>query len=331
MFKKILQIFLFIGLFISIIYTSFAFESSISVDKNKVDINDYLNLKIEVSSLTWWEIWITKINWIENFDIISKSQSQSSSNSIVIINWKTQSKIKTSFNLNFILKAKTKWNYTIWPVILNRDKEEVKTNSLNIRVTWDKLYLNNNHLNISTNTGNISTNTTNISNYKIKSPIVEKKIEKYENVEKKTFNNNTSLYLFIVTILLLVLIFNFLIRKRPDLLEKIYNKENNNKENFEDNKLDFEDNKADIVYPELSDDNFINKISDILRIKLGNKYNIKWVKNKTFWEILNSIWDENNTEIKLLISMIDRAKYSNYIWDNNKILELVKNFVSFSW
>jgi len=324
MFKKILQIFLFIGLFISFIFTSFAFESNISLDKNKVDINDYLNLKIEVNSLTWWEIWISKINWIENFDIISKSQSQRSSNSIVIINWKTQSKIKTSFNLNLTLKAKVKWNYTIWPVILNRNKEEVKTNSLNITITWDKLYLNNNHLNISTNTGSIS-------NDKIKSPVVEKKIEKYENVDKKIFNNNVSLYLFIVIIILLVLVFYILIRKRPNLLNKDYNKEGSIDQDSNTSQVDFENKKIEIVYPEVNDDDFINKISEILRIKLWNKYNIKWVKNKTFWEILNSIWDKNNTEIKVLISMIDRAKYSNYIWDNNKILELVKNFISFSW
>ena len=56
----------------------------------------------------WWDISITNVKWLENFDMISQSQSQSSASNIVVVNWKTQTETKTTNDLNLTLKAKTK-------------------------------------------------------------------------------------------------------------------------------------------------------------------------------------------------------------------------------
>jgi len=313
MIKKILWLFIFIVLFISSMLNVFAFEASLTLDKEKVDINDYINMKVEINSLSWWQIWITSIEWIDNFNIISQSQSQNSSNSIIIVNGKTQSKVKTILNLNLVLKAKNKWEYNIWPAILKRDKEEVKTNIVKVTVSWDKLFINNNHLNI---------NQVNPGVKKEKSPIVipeDTTINTYNNIKQKKFNDNKTLYLFLLVIILIWLGGYFF---------RNYYKNNKKQKEFNsivENHIDFEEKPSKIIYPELVDNDFIFKISNILKDKLWKKYKIQWVSNKTFSEILDYISERKDNKVELLINKINKAKYSNYIWDNNEILDGVRD------
>jgi len=62
--------------------------------------------------------------------------------------------------------------------------------------------------------------------------------------------------------------------KKNNLLTK--NKENleSNSDNIQEKEIEFEENKENLVYPELEDVGFINKLESIFKIKLFNKYKI---------------------------------------------------------
>lgn len=332
MIKKIL---IFIWLFLLFITNTFAFDANLKVDKTNLDINDVLNLRVELSSTEWWEIAIKQIKWLEKFNLISQSQSQSSSSSVVVVNWKTQSQTKTTINLDLILKPKNKWDFEIWPAILSKGKEEIKTNKIEIKVSSNWVLLNT-QKNIKVQKNIWNSVTTNIWNF-WKNNVLDKEIETYDNVEKKNFWNYSILILFIV-ILFITLIWFYFIFKKKDILQKNIKKSDLKKEakyedkdsekeekdiiNKEDPVLEIEEKTKEIKYPELNEENFISKIEGIFREKIKNKFNIKNIETKTLEEISKNI--EKNEKIDTLIELINKAKYSNYIWNNEKILELVK-------
>ena len=313
--KNILKLFLFIWLFFTFIANIFAFDANLQLDKKETDINDYIKLRVEINSEEWWEIWITSIPWLDNFEIISQSQSQSSSTSIIVVDWKTQSKIKTSHNLDFTLKAKSKWDFIVWPVMLTKDEDKIKTNSVDIKVTGDNLFINNNHLDVQAKSWWASLDNTK----KIETDNNQKDIEKSDAVIKKDFNDNKQVYLFIWVLFLLLLWFYVILKNNSKLL---INKEKE-KEDIEE-AIDFDEKQVDVNYPEINDDDFINKITYIFKHKLQKKFKIKKIENKTFDEILDELNDKNE-DIKIIISILNKSKYSNFIWDNNKLLLLVKN------
>ena len=329
MIKKIL---IFIWLFLLFIANIFAFDANLKVDKTNLDINDVLNLRVELNSTEWWEIAIKQIKWLENFDLISQSQSQSSSSSVVVVNWKTQSETKTTINLDLILKPKTKWDFEIWPAILSKGKEEIKTNKIEIKVSSNWVLLNTkNNIKVQKNIWNSITK--NIWN-SWKNNVLDEEIETYDNVEKKNFWNYSILILFIV-ILFITLIWFYFIFKNKDILQKIIKKsdtkkqaksEDKDSEKEEENKkepvVEIEEKTKEIKYPELNEENFISQIEDVFREKIKNKFNIKNIETKTLEEISKNIG--KNEKIDTIIELINKAKYSNYIWKNEKILELVK-------
>ena len=337
--KSILKIFIFIWLFFIIISNVFSFDASLEIDKNEADINNFIKLRITIESDDWWEIWIKEIKWLENFELINQSQSQSTSSSIVVVNWKTERKTKRFHNLDLTLKAQSKWDYEIGPVILINWTNEVITNSVKIKIVWDNLFVNNNHLQIpNTNTQTqVNNNNNNKPNTNTKQ---DNNIDTYENIEQLEFESNNWIYLFLWLLMVMGVWFYFILKSNPELLVTIFeNKKidkekkkkdktsikNKNliieKENFE-NELDF-NKKQKIIYPDISDNEFIWKIIDIFKNKVKFKYKIVNINNKSFEEILSDIWEQNN-DLKELVKLINKAKYSNIILDNNKILDLVK-------
>jgi hypothetical protein len=335
MYNKIIKLLIVIWLFFSILWTSFAFDVDLNLDKKETNINDYIHLDITITSETWWQIWITKINWIENFDIIDKSQSQSSSTSVVNINWETKSKVKSSIKLDLVLKAKKQWNFVLWPAILQKWNEKVETNKVNIKVWWTNILNNNLHNINNTTQGWLNNNNLQWNNKK------EDKINLFNDTEHKIINNK-DVYLFILVIALFWIwfYFNYFKLNRGKVNNKnntIIDNENDsndidksndnvlikNKLINDNSSIDLEKNNIEIIYPNINDAKFINKISDIMKIKLENKFNIKNINNKTLEEIWNEIWDDSN--LKNIIKLINKSQYSNYISDNNKILELIKN------
>jgi len=331
MLKKIFKIWLILWLFFSVLFNVFAFDAKLSLDKTESDINDYVKLRVKINSDMGWNIQITKIKWLENFDIVSQSQSQSSSTSMVVVNWKTQSKTNMSINFDLVLKAKKKWKYTIWPAVLKKWKEEITTNKLSINITWDKLFVNGNHLKVNNN----NNNNNNPSAFVPQAPPLKSKgrsnskeeINTYDDVWKSNFKNNNSLYLLLGIMLILWLAWYFFVKNNKDYLDKFKEKKINpgveNKKE-EEKEVDFNEKPVDIVYPQVNDSNFISDISFIFKQKIAKKYKISSIDNKTFDEIITEIWDKVEPKIVDLQHMINKAKYSNIILDNAKILEMVK-------
>lgn len=331
--KNIVKIFIFIWLFFTFIWNIFAFDANLQLDKKETDINDYIELKVEIHSDKWWNIWITDITWIDNFKIISQSQSQSSSTNIVVVNWKTESKIKTSYNFILTLKAKKKWDFILWPATLKRDNDIITTNSVKIKVSWDNLFINNNHLKVNTNTNLWWNNVNNLNANNLNNK--QKDIEKYDNIVKKDFSNKNEIILIILVLIIFWWWFYFLLKNNYIITNnKDFNKKNkeennqNNKENKKENnkeeEVDFENKNVEIIYPEVNDIDFINKLEQVFKQKLYKKYKIKNIDNKTFDEILSELNDKDEN-IEKIILLLNKVKYSKIIWDNNKLLNLVKN------
>ncbi len=328
MYKTILKFFIFTFLlFFSL--RVFASEAVLSLDKTKVDINDYINLRLQISITKWWTVEVSDIKWLENFDIIWQSQSQSSSTKVVLINWETKTELETILNLELTLQAKNKWKFSLWPAILKNNNEEIKSNIVEIEVFGDKLFMNNNHLNINTNTTSLANNSlwnnTMQTNNTKKEDVV---IDTYDDIEKQDFQDNKELYLLFLAILLLLFWWYFFIKKKPNVLKDLKNNSFKQKKKEEikqkkEEEIDFEKVKKDISYPGLTDNDFINKISDIFKQKLYVKYKIKDIYNKTFEEIKKEI-NNPDKDILLLIDLINKSKYSDVVTDNNQILSLIK-------
>lgn len=316
--KKSFKLLIYILLFFWFIFNTFAFDANLKLSDKEVSINEYIKLRVEITSVEWW-IEINEIKWLENFDIINQSQSQSSSTNIIVINWKTEREVKTKINLYITLKPKMEWEFLIWPAILTNKNWELKTNFINVKVNWNNLFLNSNKwnaLNSPLNQGNIKKE--------------DFKIDTYENIEKKFFNKNTELYVFLWILIIIGILFYFLIKNDYKLSKKVKTKVNfnnksksYNKNNKKVNKteIDFQENKEEINYPDVSNEDFIDEITNILKQKLKIKYNIPSIFNKSFGEIEGYVEDNN---IKELLKIVNKAKYSNIIWDKTKILNKVK-------
>ncbi len=334
--------------------STYAFDANLELDKNQADINDTIDLKVWISSDTWWQIAIKQISWIENFDIISQSQSQSSASKVVIVNWQTQTKTESKIYLDLVLKAKNKWDFEIWPATLTDWSWDVLTNTVKVNITWDNMFINNNHLKIPPSNQANNSNWLKVnSSWNTDDKKIDKKVEKdenqdkeeeYENIEKRNFDENEWLYLlwFILLMILAGVFYTF--KKNPDLLEWFVGNVKKSDENIkekEDNKTSpdkwsslkgggvFEEVvkvQKNIEYPDLDENDFIPKVNEVFRLKIAQKYWIDNIENKTYEEILSLVNTDDNWKLTEIISLLNKAKYSNQTWDHEKILELVTNF-----
>ena len=105
---------------------------NLSLGNNQTVWNWLINVNLQIKDDTWWQIIVKNIKWIENFNIVWQSQSQSSSTSIVSINWKTQQKTITTYNITLSLKPKNSWEFTLWPTIVSINNKIYKSNSIKI-------------------------------------------------------------------------------------------------------------------------------------------------------------------------------------------------------
>jgi len=346
MLKKILKILLSIWLFISLITNVFAFDANLNVDKNTLNINDTLNLRLELNSSKWWKFEVLEIKWLENFKKLWQSQSQSSSTQIVSINWKMKQETKTTINLDLVLKPLKTWEFEIGPAIISDWQTKFKTNSIKVKIDWNKIQW-----------------------IKQNSPIIpfikgdEQQKEKEENKNSKNnleqkeklqkehvSDNNYELYLLILVLALTSGIFYFLIKNKKTPSSKgggqsqktpLLSKEGMGVVS----EIDFEKKEEKIDFPEITDNDFINKIDKIFRKKIAKKFNIKNIEtlwNSEILEILTPpltppykgggqsqktpLISKNELElVSEIIELLNKAKYSKNITDNNKLLELIKN------
>lgn len=338
MFKKLTK-----NLFISFSFViitlsfsqSFALSSaSLSIDKQNIDINDNVILNIVIKSDWWSEILIKDIKWMENFEVVSQSQSQSSNSQLEVINWKTESKTEISHTLSLKLQAKVKWEFEIWPAKIVEWTWTLDTNSVKLEVEGTKLFINwsnsqQNQINSQNPTNLNSKNNTQT----ISSPNNEEnKIEDFwESNEKLIFDNNNILYLFLIILILTSIWFYFLLRNSSFFVsDKTKNKLIKNNE--ENNEFEFESDPEDIykkeeiekiVYPDLTDENFVEKIDEIFNWKIRNNFWIKNYENKTYKELLENIETEKKDQVEEFMNLLAKAKYSNIVSDKNKLLYLI--------
>ncbi len=312
--KKIFKIFIFILIFVYIIWNAFAFDAQMQVDKTNVWLWETFNLRFEVKTATWGNISIKDIKNINNFNIVWKSQSSSSATQIVVENWKTKSKSITTYDLDLVLQAKNKWKFELWPAIINQNWKDIKTNSVSVNVT-DVPIINN-------------TSNNNVVNSWVNNSLRKKTIEKYDY--------NIIYFLLIIIWIVWTL---FYLNKKWLLFDNSIKKIEDNNIDTENNNIKDEkkitDNEDEIKevnieeiektfsYPEINDIDFNNKIDEIFRKKLESKFwiwNIYWL---TYEEILKKTW--NKQEIKDVVDLLVKIKYSNVILDKNKLLELIKD------
>lgn len=308
-------------------------DINISTDKNHISKWETFNLKIEIewdlsSNLKIWEI-----KWLENFEVLGKSQSQSSASKTVIINWQTQNDSKTIYSIFYNLKWINQWNFTIWPISINDSENSIITNPINIKVTSDWI------LSKITQKNQTEINQNNL---------LEPNLPKYKTNKINWLEILKNIFLlFILIILLLWLFLYFKNKEKLDLFIKNLKEKNKTKTNNENNdrikgnniienndiikdkniqnKAKLEEKKK--IYPNLEDNDFIPKLESIFLLKLKEKYKIEWIKNKTYvdilWELENISYYEKE-KIKMLGNLFNKAKYSKIWVDKKELLWLIK-------
>lgn len=290
--KKIIKILFLFSLFI-FFCTGFAFNTNLQIDTNKATVDDRVNLKLTIDSKNWWSIQINEIKWIENFDIVSKSQSSNFSS--------INGEITSTLSINFTLIPKKKGSYEIGPIIMTDGKEKFESNIVKIDITGEKIFLN----------WNQSKNNIGTQNNPLQNPPKEINKGELDTIEQK---NNSQLFLLLGVISSLILIVYFSLKTtqkqepKEQQEEKIYI-----------------DQKQEYIYPEWTDENFAFKVDEIFREKISLKYNIN-LKAKNYSEIVSLIRDiETRDEIKELIELLQKLKYSHLITNNSRIIELLQH------
>lgn len=299
MIKKIsLLIILFISFFSSI----YAFDATISTTKDKINLNDYTKLRIQVELRDEKNVEIKEIKWIENFDILSNTQWSSSSSNIVVVNWQTKTETKSINYIDLTLSPKKAWNYILWPAVLTDWTNSKETNSINISVDDKK--------------------------------IVNDDLRSNRNFEREQNWDHIEIIFSIIALSLLLITFWIIYKFYPNFYNKYFDilKTRTNKylkkseNNIEKINEESEESK-EIIYPEISDIEFAEKINVILRNKLKNKYYIENIDAKSYNEIYELLPEdiEDKQKLKTIIDTLNKLKYSNLDLEKNEILELIKN------
>lgn len=299
---------LFWGILLFCIAQTFALQANISVNQNNLDINKSLTLKINIK---WeWEknIWISKINWIENFQILWKNQSQFSSVYQTVVNWKTTMKTVTTYILNLTLQAKKAWTYTIWPVFIEADWKQYKTNTVKVNVSWAKIMLNNSNVSLPSNNNSLS-------NQKNNSPPNTDNLDLEKDVEKTKIDSN--LNIFYILLLLFILIWwwiVFYIFNKNEVIE-------NNEEikNILKNETD-KKSEEEKVY-NLDEVKNLEEFENYVRYLISKKYGIEDVKYKSYSELASLV---DNKNIKNLLYKLEQIKYAWLSYELDELKSILK-------
>lgn len=135
--KKISYI-IWIIIFIFSFCLASANNINIQTNSSSITIDKYVSLNIQIDWISSLDDKLLKINWIEKFDILTKSFSSSS----ISINWN----ISNKYEINLLLKPTNIWEFQIWPV----EYDSLKSNVINLSVS-DQVYSKDDIINLNSN------------------------------------------------------------------------------------------------------------------------------------------------------------------------------------
>lgn len=294
--KKIFTI-----LFLFFFYPVFAYEAEISVNNEKVLLSDNFKLSINIKNVdNLEEIQISKINWIDNFEVLWTNQSNRVFSQSKVVNGKIEEQRETVTLFEFILKPKNIWEFSLWPISFDNWVEKKDTNIVKINVLKDEVEVKN----------DLPENT----NYSL--PVDEFSWKNNINDDKDGILFFILIALFI---LLVLMIFLQTLRNKRD----IDNLENSNKNTGCEDSLEENLNNLDF---DINSKNFVSDIENFLKIKISKKYNISH-ENKSLWEMIENTDFEDKELLNKINLWLNKIKYSDLYFDKEKFLEDVKSYL----
>ena len=299
----------FLWLFLFFSNVVFSYEAQISSDKEELEVWETLRLEVNLKNLEeLWKVEISKINGIENFDVIWSSQSSKIISQSKVVDGKFEEQREAITSLVLTLEPKKAWSFSLWPVVLDNWTEKKETNSLKINVSKSKI------------------------KPKLEDKNEQKRLASEENFQKqysekltKTDNTLDNKIYFIIILAFLTLFLIIIIIMKAYLSRKWWEKELN--KDLE-NKQEQENIEEEIVeLPDVEDEKFIEKIEKILKKEISLRFNLKF-KYKDISDIFKEIDFSNNKDLEEINALLNKSKYSNLELDKTEILEKVKSFLN---
>ena len=299
----------FLWLFLFFSNVVFSYEAQISSDKEELEVWETLRLEVNLKNLEeLWKVEISKINGIENFDVIWSSQSSKIISQSKVVGGKFEEQREAITSLVLTLEPKKAWSFSLWPVVLDNWTEKKETNSLKINVSKSKI------------------------KPKLEDKNEQKRLASEENFQKqysekltKTDNTLDNKIYFIIILAFLTLFLIIIIIMKAYLSRKWWEKELN--KDLE-NKQEQENIEEEIVeLPDVEDEKFIEKIEKILKKEISLRFNLKF-KDKDISDIFKEIDFSNNKDLEEINALLNKSKYSNLELDKTEILEKVKSFLN---
>lgn len=299
----------FLWLFLFFSNVVFSYEAQISSDKEELEVWETLRLEVNLKNLEeLWKVEISKINGIENFDVIWSSQSSKIISQSKVVDGKFEEQREAITSLVLTLESKKAWSFSLWPVVLDNWTEKKETNSLKINVSKSKI------------------------KPKLEDKNEQKRLASEENFQKqysekltKTDNTLDNKIYFIIILAFLTLFLIIIIIMKAYLSRKWWEKELN--KDLE-NKQEQENIEEEIVeLPDVEDEKFIEKIEKILKKEISLRFNLKF-KDKDISDIFKEIDFSNNKDLEEINALLNKSKYSNLELDKTEILEKVKSFLN---
>lgn len=133
--KKI-NFLVWIIIFIFSFSSAFAVGINIETNSSSVTLDEFVTLNIEIDWIKYFNDNLFKINWIDDFDIVSKYFSSST----ISINWN----VSNTYSINLLLKPNKTWKFEIWPVVY----DNLESNLLSIEIGNIDKKNNNNEFNL---------------------------------------------------------------------------------------------------------------------------------------------------------------------------------------
>lgn len=133
--KKI-NFLVWIIIFIFSFSSAFAVGINIETNSSSVTLDEFVTLNIEIDWIKYFNDNLFKINWIDDFDIVSKYFSSST----ISINWN----VSNTYSINLLLKPNKTWKFEIWPVVY----DNLESNLLSIEIGNNDKKINNNEVSL---------------------------------------------------------------------------------------------------------------------------------------------------------------------------------------